>query len=276
MSMVPVVSTVTSTKIGSRMPRRHDRLLAAVDRGFGLQEVLAGLDEEGVGSAVDEALGLQGEGLLEVVVAGVAEARELGARPHRAQHPAHPAVCFFCRLGALAGDLARPLRRAPRSGRRCRSRRGWTSSRRRCWSRRRRCRPRSTRRGCRAMTSGRVTLRISLQPSSPRKSSSSDRSRALQHRAHRPVGDDDPVVHRIQQLLRTDGTGDGINIKRKTRHLNRLRRGPKHLRCVSVCYDGETARRRDRRRALPADGRRRRRGRRPLRARSSSCRTAAL
>lgn len=28
----------------------HDGLLAAVDRGFGLQEVLAGFDEEGVGS----------------------------------------------------------------------------------------------------------------------------------------------------------------------------------------------------------------------------------
>ncbi|ALV41971.1 hypothetical protein AU252_13045 [Pseudarthrobacter sulfonivorans] len=49
----------------------HDGLLAAVDRGFGLQEVLARFDEEGVRSPVDEALGLQGEGLLEVVVAGV-------------------------------------------------------------------------------------------------------------------------------------------------------------------------------------------------------------
>ena len=38
--MVPVVSTVTSTKIGSRMPRVDDRLLAAVDGGLGLQQVL--------------------------------------------------------------------------------------------------------------------------------------------------------------------------------------------------------------------------------------------
>jgi hypothetical protein len=34
------------------------------------------------------------------------------------------------------------------------------------------------------------------------------------------------VVHRIQQLLGAGGAGDGLNIKRKTRHLNRLRRGP--------------------------------------------------
>ena len=32
---------------------------------------------------------------------------------------------------------------------------------------------------------------------------------ALQHGAHRPIGDDDPVVHRIQQLLGADGAGDG-------------------------------------------------------------------
>ena len=63
----------------------------------------------------------------------------------------------------------------------------------------------------------------------------------LQHGAHRAVGDDDPVVHRIQQRLRADGTGDGINIKRKTRHLNRLRAGAETLRCVSVYYDAGVA-----------------------------------
>ena len=46
------------------------------------------------------------------------------------------------------------------------------------------------------------------------------------------------VVHRIQQRLGADGTGDGLNIKRKTRHLNRLRAGPRAVRCVSVYYDG--------------------------------------
>jgi hypothetical protein len=81
----------------------HDGLLAAVDRGFGLQEVLAGLDEEGARSPVDEAPGLHSEGLLEVVVAGMPEAGELGARPHRAQDPAHPSVCFLCRLSAVTG-----------------------------------------------------------------------------------------------------------------------------------------------------------------------------
>jgi hypothetical protein len=51
---------------------------------------------------------------------------------------------------------------------------------------------------------------------------------ALQHGAHRPVGNDDPLVHCIEQLLRTDGAGDGVDIKRKTRHLNRLRARPEH------------------------------------------------
>jgi hypothetical protein len=35
----------------------------------------------------------------------VPEAGEFGARPHGAQDPAHTSVCFFCRFGALPGDL---------------------------------------------------------------------------------------------------------------------------------------------------------------------------
>ena len=61
---------------------------------------------------------------------------------------------------------------------------------------------------------------------------------ALQHGAHRAIGNDDPVVHRVQELLGADGAGHGLNIKRKTRHLNRLRVGAGTLRCVSVYYDG--------------------------------------
>ncbi|GAA2140734.1 hypothetical protein GCM10009825_28720 [Arthrobacter humicola] len=60
----------------------------------------------------------------------------------------------------------------------------------------------------------------------------------LQHGAHRSIGNDDPVVHCIQQLLRTDWAGDGLNIKRKTRHLNRLRAGQYAGRCISMYYDG--------------------------------------
>jgi hypothetical protein len=62
-----------------------DGLLAAVDGGFGLQEVLAGFDEEGVRSPVDEALGLQGEGLLEVVVGVVPEAGRVELVAHSCQ-----------------------------------------------------------------------------------------------------------------------------------------------------------------------------------------------
>lgn len=81
-----------------------DRLLAAVHRGLRLQQVLRGLDEEGVGPAVDEAFGLQGERLLEVLVRGVAEARQLRAGAHRAEHPAEAPVGALGGLDALAGD----------------------------------------------------------------------------------------------------------------------------------------------------------------------------
>ena len=148
-----------------------DRLLAAVDRGLGLQQVLRGLDEEGVGSAGMRPLGLLGEGRLEVGVGGVAEARQLGAGADRAEHPPHPAVGGLDGVDRLARDLGAGARRAPRCGPRCRSRRGSTSWRRTCWSRWRRCRSRGRRRGsARACRAG-VTLRISLQPSSCWKSS---------------------------------------------------------------------------------------------------------
>ncbi|GAA3401709.1 hypothetical protein GCM10011577_37670 [Pseudarthrobacter polychromogenes] len=61
---------------------------------------------------------------------------------------------------------------------------------------------------------------------------------ALQHGAHGAVGNDDAVVHGVQKLLRAGRAGNGLNIKHKTRHLNRLRVGAGTLRCVSVCYGG--------------------------------------
>src|SRR5687768_10997732 len=60
----------------------------------------------------------------------------------------------------------------------------------------------------------------------------------LQHGAHRPIGDDDPMVHCIQKRLGTNGTRDRVDIERKTRHVNRLRPGPVTVRHVSMCYDG--------------------------------------
>ena len=126
-----------------------------------------------------------GEGL-------VAQRRQLGAGADRAEHEPRP-VRGRHLVGdlagqprALLGQLADPLRR-------CRTRRGWAGSPRTCWSPPRPRRPRSRRGGCRATTSGRVSLRISLQPSSPAKSSS-DQVGGLQHGAHRPVGDHDPLV----------------------------------------------------------------------------------
>ena len=94
----------------------HDRLLAPVDRRLGLQQVLRGLDEERVGAAVDEALRLLGERLLEVVVRGVPEARQLRARAHRAEHPPQrvrrAASAASTRSRAIAGARRGELRDA--------------------------------------------------------------------------------------------------------------------------------------------------------------------
>ena len=214
-----------------------DGLLAAVDGGFGLQEVLAGFDEEGVRAAVDEALGLQGERLLEVVVAGVAEAGELGARAHGAKDPAHASVCFFCCLSTLAGDgrtlageLFDPVVDAVVGevgpvrtegvgfdgvdaggeigvvdvGEDVRSR------------------------VVEDLVAAFEAQEVLFKGQVP----------TLQHGAHRAVGNDDPVVHSVQEFLRAGRAGHGLNIKRKTRHLNRLRVGAGTLRCVSVYYGG--------------------------------------
>ncbi len=112
------------------------------------------------------------------------------ARPSRARSAAGPAVRHL--VGDLAGDRGARLRRARGSGRRCRTRRGRPGWRRTCWSRPRRRRPRSRRRGWPGRRPGRVTLRISLQPSRPSKSSSVEIG-GLQHGAHRAVGDHDAL-----------------------------------------------------------------------------------
>ena len=91
-SMAPVVSMVTWTISGSSRPRRDEGMTAAVDRGLDLQRVLAGLDQQHVGAAGDQALGLHGEGLLQLAVADMAEARQLGAGADGADDEALPAV----------------------------------------------------------------------------------------------------------------------------------------------------------------------------------------
>ena len=169
-SIVPVVSTVTWAISGTRDAERRHRPLGADDRRLGLQQVLAGLHQDRVGAAVDQAgdLLLVGVAQRRVTARGRASAAWCRGRPSRA-----PSVG-----GRVSTSRRRPpgrARRRPRaargSGRRCRTRRGWPGWRRTCWSRRRPRRRRSRRRGLRAPTSGRVTLRISLQPSRPSKSS---------------------------------------------------------------------------------------------------------
>ena len=111
-------------------------------------------------------------GVAQVGEAGVAEGRQLGARarPSRAPSGAAPAVAHASAASrairaAGLGQLGDPVGDA-------RTRPGCRGSRRRCWSRRSRRRPRGSRRGSARTMSGRVTLRISLQPSWPSKSSS--------------------------------------------------------------------------------------------------------
>lgn len=214
-----------------------DGLLAAVNRGLGLQEVLAGFDEESIRAAVDEALGLEGEGLLEVVVAGVAEAGELGARPHRAQDTPHPSVCFFCRFGAFAGDLrtlpgelfdavvdavVREVGPVGAEGV------GFHSV-----NTHREVRVMDVREDIRA---GVVEdLVATLQP---QEICLERQLPPLQHGSHGAIGNDHPVVHGVQEFLGANGAGHGLNIKRETGHLNRVRAGAGTLRCVSVYYGG--------------------------------------
>lgn len=60
----------------------------AQDGGLGLEQVLGRLHQEGVGAARDHALGVLLVGVAQLHVRGVSQGRQLGARSHRAQHPA--------------------------------------------------------------------------------------------------------------------------------------------------------------------------------------------
>ena len=198
---MPVVSTVTWTMQRHVGAGRGHRPPGADDGGLGLQQVLRGLDQHRVDAAGDQAARpASGRRRAASAYGDVPEGRQLGARarPSRAPSAAGPASTSRrrprgrCRAPASASSLD-PVRDVVLAE----VGRGW---RRRCWSRRSRRRPRSRRRGRARTTSGRVTLRISLQPSWPWKSSSVEVLR-LQHRAHRPVGDDDASGERGAQQL---------------------------------------------------------------------------
>ena len=100
-SSVPVVSTVTCTKIGVSAAGLGARDLGAVHRRLDLQRVLAGLDQDRIDAAGDQAAALFGQRCLQRVVGDVAQARQLRARADAAEHPAVPAV------GETFGRLAR-------------------------------------------------------------------------------------------------------------------------------------------------------------------------
>ena len=77
--------------------------LGGVDRRLDLQRVLAGLDQQRVDPAGDQAAALFGQRGLERVVGDVAERRQLGAGPDRADHVAVTPVGEALRR--LAGEL---------------------------------------------------------------------------------------------------------------------------------------------------------------------------
>ncbi len=72
--------------------------------GLGLQEVLGGLDDERVGAARDQALGVLLETVAQDRVGGVPQRRELGAGADGAEHPALLPGGLGEPVGGLAGD----------------------------------------------------------------------------------------------------------------------------------------------------------------------------
>ena len=107
-SIVPVVSIVTWSISGTSHPASRIAHAGAVDRRLGLQRVLAGLAQDHLGAAREQAGGLHGEGLLQRAVVDMAERGQAGARADRADHEAPAAV---------GGEPRRsPRRRARRRG----------------------------------------------------------------------------------------------------------------------------------------------------------------
>ena len=82
-------------------PELRHRTARAQHRGLELQQVLAGLDEDRVGAALEHAQRRLQIGVPDHRVLGVPERRQLGARAHRSQH-----VALAVRGAHLVGDPA--------------------------------------------------------------------------------------------------------------------------------------------------------------------------
>ncbi len=76
----------------------------AEDGGLRLEQVLGGLDEQRVGAAGDQPLGVALVGVAQGGVRGVAQGGQLGAGAHGAEDPALPAVAAGELVGDLTGD----------------------------------------------------------------------------------------------------------------------------------------------------------------------------
>src|SRR3954453_13198777 len=80
---------------------------AAIDPGLDLQRILAGLHQQPVRAAGDQALGLDRERGLKLAVADMAQARQLGAGADGADDEALPAI-VGAELDRFAGQSSGP------------------------------------------------------------------------------------------------------------------------------------------------------------------------
>ena len=87
-------------------PDRGHGPAATVDGCLGPEQVVLGLDDEQVHPAVQQAPGLDLEGVAQLGIADLAQRRQLGARPHRSGHPPGSPVSGVA-VGRLPGDAGR-------------------------------------------------------------------------------------------------------------------------------------------------------------------------
>jgi hypothetical protein len=123
--MRPVGSSVTDDWMGMRLPELGERLARGEDLRLHLEHVLARLEDQHVGPALDEPERLIEEAAHEVFQRQLAEIGILGRRQHarwahRARDEARPAVALLVPArdvardrGGGAVDLARPLAQPP-------------------------------------------------------------------------------------------------------------------------------------------------------------------
>ncbi len=173
------------------------RPLAADDRGLRLQQVLAGLHEDRVGTTVEHAQCRLTVGVAQHSERCVAEGGQLRTRTHRPDHHAGHAVGTGAHLVGDSRARRVRARTAHGCGRRCRSRRGWAGCSRRCSSRRRRAglevRP--------VDPPDHIGTRFVEDLVAPLQTAEvvEREIRGLQHGAHRPVSDDNALGQRIEQ-----------------------------------------------------------------------------